>query len=196
MPSRLDLRGRNNETIRSYFSKLGGPAAYLGTSIPNFPNFYMLLGPNTAGGHASVVFNEEVQINHALELIRPVIVQRTARSFEVREQVFTRYNEWIQRRLKTSVWEHCRSYYRADGGEGRNVAIFPGPVTLFWWIANWVKFSDYKAVGAERFERERMWKKIRFVFGMAVFVAAITLGSARNSALNFPAISRVVSRFQ
>ena len=71
------------------------------------------------------VFNEEVQIDHALQLMRPVL-QGKAAAFEVKESVFTRYNEWLQKRLVKSVWAHCRSYYRGRTEDGRNYAIFPG----------------------------------------------------------------------
>ena len=85
----------------------------------------MCLGPNTAGGHASVVFNEEVQIDHALQLMQPVL-EGKVKAFEVKQSVFTRYNEWLQSRLVKSVWAHCRSYYRGRTEDGRNYAIFPG----------------------------------------------------------------------
>ena len=125
LPPRLEISGRNGETLHHFFDSVGGPAAYLGLSIPHFPNFFMLLGPNTAGGHASVVFNEEVQIDHALQLMRPILQGKVA-AFEVKESVFTRYNEWLQKRLVKSVWAHCRSYYRGRTEDGRNYAIFPG----------------------------------------------------------------------
>ena len=72
--------------MKEYYEQTGGPIAYLGITVPHFPNFFMCLGkplsilsnedcalnthglsihtagPNTAGGHASVVFNEEVQV--------------------------------------------------------------------------------------------------------------------------------------
>ncbi|KAI0033522.1 FAD/NAD(P)-binding domain-containing protein [Vararia minispora EC-137] len=178
LPARMKIIGREGKSLLEFFDSVGGPSAYLGLSVPTFPNFYMCLGPNTAGGHASVIFNEEVQIDHALQLIKPV-VRRTARSFEVRTDVFTRYNEWIQRRLSRSVWSHCQSYYRMRSADGRNVAIFPGPVTLFWWLARKVKFEDYKAVGAERFEKRRRGKRVRTVTGTLLALLLVAAGLSR-----------------
>lgn len=44
----------------------GSPRAYLGTSIPGFPNFFMLLGPNIGLGHSSMVYMIESQVDHVL----------------------------------------------------------------------------------------------------------------------------------
>jgi len=80
--AQLQLRGSRGETIREYFASKGGPTAYLGSCVPGFPNAFLLLGelslvdssqrsalivgrspgPNVASGHASVIFNEEVQV--------------------------------------------------------------------------------------------------------------------------------------
>ncbi|KZV62264.1 FAD/NAD(P)-binding domain-containing protein [Peniophora sp. CONT] len=172
LPARLQVSGRDGETLSQFFDSVGGPAAYLGLAVPHFPNLFMLLGPNTASGHASVIFNEEVQIDHALQLMRPIL-QGKADAFEVKESVFTQYNEWIQKHLARSVWEHCRSWYRGRTQVGRNHMIFPGPVTLFWWLARKARFSDYIATGAERFERERRtkrWVQVSTFSVLAVFV--------------------------
>src|SRR5262245_5473615 len=47
--------------------------AYFGTCVPSFPNFFILMGPNTVTGHLSVIYTVECQINFALRLLAPVI---------------------------------------------------------------------------------------------------------------------------
>lgn len=49
-------------TLSEYYDSKGGPEAYLGTTTPGFPNYFILMGANTATGHASVIFSEEVQV--------------------------------------------------------------------------------------------------------------------------------------
>jgi cation diffusion facilitator CzcD-associated flavoprotein CzcO len=44
------------------------------TSLPGFPNFFMLLGPNTGLGHGSMVYMIESQIEHALTARHPAVV--------------------------------------------------------------------------------------------------------------------------
>jgi hypothetical protein len=40
----LSIRGINGQTIQDYFKSKAGPQAYMGTNVPGFPNFYMILG--------------------------------------------------------------------------------------------------------------------------------------------------------
>lgn len=49
-------------SLSEYYDSKGGPEAYLGTTTPGFPNYFILMGANTATGHASVIFSEEVQV--------------------------------------------------------------------------------------------------------------------------------------
>ncbi|CAE6473701.1 unnamed protein product [Rhizoctonia solani] len=45
----LDIRGLGGLTLREYYDREGGPTGYLGTTIPWFPNWFTLFGPNTIG---------------------------------------------------------------------------------------------------------------------------------------------------
>ena len=44
--------------------------AYHGVTVAGFPNFFMLLGPNTGLGHTSVVFMIESQVQHVMSCLR------------------------------------------------------------------------------------------------------------------------------
>lgn len=93
----------------------------------------MLLGPNVATGHTSVIFSNEVQTSLITQLMKPVL-QNKIKTYEVTEDALKDYNGWIQKRLETSVWMECNSFYRV-GMNGKNTVIFPGPAALFWYIA-------------------------------------------------------------
>lgn len=58
----LPIQGREGLTMKEYWEKSGGPTAYKGTTMPGFPNMFLLLGPNSGAGHASVLFYEECQV--------------------------------------------------------------------------------------------------------------------------------------
>ncbi|HMV73018.1 MAG TPA: NAD(P)/FAD-dependent oxidoreductase [Microthrixaceae bacterium] len=45
------------------------PRAYLGTTMPGFPNLFLMLGPNTGIGHTSALFIMESQLRYALDCI-------------------------------------------------------------------------------------------------------------------------------
>lgn len=101
----------------------GGPSAYLGVTVPGFPNLFLMLGPNTGTGHTSTLLYIEPQAEHVLACIRRV--QREGRRWiAVRPDVAAAQDAAQQQRLAGSVWSQCRSWYRADNG--RIVAIWPG----------------------------------------------------------------------
>ncbi|KAH7066711.1 hypothetical protein BKA63DRAFT_523021 [Paraphoma chrysanthemicola] len=43
--TRLAIKGREGESLQEHWSS-SGPTTYLGVSVPNFPNMFMILGPN------------------------------------------------------------------------------------------------------------------------------------------------------
>ena len=100
------------------------PRAYLGTAVPGFPNFFILLGPNSIGIN-SVLFSLEAQIAYVLGALR-TMERRGANRIEVRRQAFDRYVAECDRRSAGSVWTDggCKAYY--TDADGRNFAIYPG----------------------------------------------------------------------
>lgn len=100
-----------------------GAQAYLGIAVAGFPNFFLMLGPNTATGHTSTLLYIEPQVRHAIACMQRV--RREARRWiVVRPEVAHAHDQAQQQRLSTSVWSRCRSWYRAENG--RIVAIWPG----------------------------------------------------------------------
>ena len=49
------------------------PTAYLGITVPNFPNFFLLFGPNTVVAHNSALFMIECQVNYVMKCLKEVI---------------------------------------------------------------------------------------------------------------------------
>jgi len=60
MPVAKQVRGRDGRLLGEV--RDGSPRAHLGTAIASFPNFFMMLGPNTGLGHSSMVYMAESQI--------------------------------------------------------------------------------------------------------------------------------------
>jgi hypothetical protein len=89
------------------------------------------------------------QIQHTMQLIKPILTG-AVRSFAVREEASSKYNLWVQKRLAQTVWNFCHSYYRRESANGKIFVTFPGPVSLFWWLARSPRYSDYEMVVGER----------------------------------------------
>ncbi|KAJ7184661.1 hypothetical protein C8R46DRAFT_1299959 [Mycena filopes] len=130
----INIKG-TEQTVSEYYRAHGGPTAYLGTAIPGFPNFFTLFGANTATGHTSVVFAEEVQVQYILQLIRPLLAGEIS-SVEVTAEATDAYNRKIQSRLLGFAWSKCRSWYRA-GNNGKPPNILASDLMIIvgeWWV--------------------------------------------------------------
>ena len=116
--------------------------AYRGVTVAGFPNFFMLLGPNTGLGHTSVVFMIESQVQHVLSCLR-ILAQSGADTIEVSEPAQRRYNDALQRRLRRAVWSTggCDSWYLDDHGVNRT--LWPGFSFEYWARTRRARRADY-----------------------------------------------------
>ena len=107
----------------------GSPRAYLGSTVPGFPNMFILLGPNAIGIN-SVIYTLESQINYVMSAVG-TIGRLGVRRIEVRPGELERYVAEMDRRSTGSVWTDggCTAYYTDD--DGRNYAIYPGFASEF-----------------------------------------------------------------
>ena len=121
-----------------------GPQAYLGASIAGFPNFFMMIGPNTGLGHNSMVYMIESHIAYIASCLR-ALCRRGARTMEVRDEVQGAFNERLQDAFRRTVWmSGCRSWYLSKSG--RNTALWPGFAFAFRWLTRRVRAEDYRFV--------------------------------------------------
>ncbi|KAF8843418.1 FAD/NAD(P)-binding domain-containing protein [Paxillus ammoniavirescens] len=160
------VRGSEGITIHEYYNAHGGPTAYYGTTIPGFPNFYMLAGwsshravcsvddkgtgPNI-GLPTSTLFMEEVQIGYSLQLVKPVLDGMVA-SFTVRADATNAYNATLHKLLSPSVHTQCRSWKRT-GGTGKPFAPFPWSAIQYWWWLRRPNWDHYIVTDGERWKR-------------------------------------------
>jgi cation diffusion facilitator CzcD-associated flavoprotein CzcO len=116
------VRGRGGVLLCDAWA--GSPRAYLGVSVPGYPNYFMMLGPNSGLGHSSMVYMIEAQAAHVTNAIR-ALDRSGATSIEVRPQVHDAYNARLDRKLAGTVWEvgGCRTFYQ--DANGRNATIYP-----------------------------------------------------------------------
>ncbi|CAF0939038.1 unnamed protein product [Rotaria sordida] len=103
--------------------------AYRGVTVPNFPNLFLLLGPNTGLGHNSVIVMIEAQIHYIAEALL-YMNKNNLRMMDVKQHVHDQFNHKLQRKLKKTVWQSggCHSWYQ--DAKGNNTTIWPD----FTWI--------------------------------------------------------------
>ena len=100
-----------------------GARAYFGISVPQFPNFFMLYGPNTNLGHNSIVYMLESQMKHVMACMAE-LNQRQQRCIEVKQSLFDQQTNHVQSQLKNTVWNGCQSWY--VDANGHNSTNWPG----------------------------------------------------------------------
>lgn len=118
-------------------------SAYLGVTVAGFPNFFLLLGPNTGLGHNSVVLMIEAQVRYVMSCLK-LMKRRRRKVLEVREQVQTSFVADVHRLLKGTVWQNggCRSWYQ-DARTGENTTIWPGSVIGYLRRTRSASSGDY-----------------------------------------------------
>jgi cation diffusion facilitator CzcD-associated flavoprotein CzcO len=127
-------------------------SAYLGATVSGFPNFFILLGPNTGLGHNSVVLMSEAQIGYVMACLR-LMRKRGSKVMEVKAETQQRFVEELRKRLAGTVWESggCRSWYQ-DARTGESPVIWPGSVVAYKRRTRTVAEQDY-ILGSGRAER-------------------------------------------
>jgi len=124
----LEVTGRDGKTIHEVWD--GEPQAVLGMTVPGFPNFYMLYGPNTNGGE--IVFCLERQAEHVVQTVKRM-VRRGATAVEVRPRYYEAYNRWIQAKMDGTAWQVSNNYYKS--ASGRIVTQWPFGALLYGALA-------------------------------------------------------------
>ncbi|TCD67924.1 hypothetical protein EIP91_011788 [Steccherinum ochraceum] len=165
----IKIRGSDGTTIQDYFKEKEGPTAYKGTAVPNFPNFFMICGPNAPVTHGAVIFTEELQVNYIIQLLGPILSKQVS-SFEVTHAAADEWNAFTQQKLGISVWSACHSWYRV-GTTGKNSIIWPGALIHQWWNLRKPDWKHYIAVGASEWESRRFWGRIWQLLAALVVLA-------------------------
>ena len=135
------LVGRNGVEIHQAWKDR--ISAYLGVTVSGFPNFFILLGPNTGLGHNSVVLMSEAQIGYVMDCLR-LMRKRGSKVMEVKQATQQRFVEELRKRLAGTVWESggCRSWYQ-DAKTGESPVIWPGSVVAYKRRTRAVAERDY-----------------------------------------------------
>lgn len=124
-----------------------GPKAYLGTTVPGFPNLFLIIGPNTGAGHNSMVFMIESQIRYVLDALDRMADAHFA-AIDTRADVADAYNEQLQERMRRTVWSTggCTSWYQSRNG--RITTLWPGSTLGFRWLTRRFRLEDHDALRA------------------------------------------------
>lgn len=138
----IDFIGRDGVSIRRRWAK--GAEAYLGITVADFPNLFMLYGPNTNLGHNSILFMIEQQIHHTVGLLTQMRNDEVA-AIDLHRHEQDQFNRRIQKRMQKRVWVNdCSSWYKNESGKVVN--NWPGSTIDYWLKCRRVSLDRYETI--------------------------------------------------
>lgn len=143
----LNVKGQSGITLQDHWGKYGGAEAYNCSVLSNFPNMFILLGPNAATGHTSAIMAAENSINYALRVIKPVLDGRASIA-SLKDEAERDYSDRMQTALGNTVWNSgCQSWYvtAADGNSDKtwNAMSYPWSQAHYWYRSLFPVWSDW-----------------------------------------------------
>ncbi|MEU4413883.1 flavin-containing monooxygenase [Nocardia salmonicida] len=117
------ISGRDGRTLAEVFAA-GGLCGYKGTTVADFPNLFLMIGPNSVLSYTSAIFTIESQITYLIEAIATMDAG-DLRTVEVREDVQAAYNRDLQKKFDGTVWNtgECTSWFVDENGH--NATLWP-----------------------------------------------------------------------
>jgi cation diffusion facilitator CzcD-associated flavoprotein CzcO len=114
----MEIAGAGGRTLAQEWADVA--RAYLGISVPGFPNLFLLYGPNTNGGTGSVISTIESAMAHVIAALG-ALRNADARTIEVRREAAARFDRELRAALATTVWHTgCTSWYVDENGNDPN----------------------------------------------------------------------------
>jgi 4-hydroxyacetophenone monooxygenase len=127
----LDIVGKGGCRIQDDWGE-DDPYSYLGVMAPGYPNFFFVLGPNSAPNHAAGVnMVIEAQINWMVETL-DLMVAEQARKVEPTIAAYDAWNRKVAAQMSQMIWAHpkAKSYYLNSAG--RNIISCPFRLADYW----------------------------------------------------------------
>ncbi|PTQ89611.1 flavin-containing monooxygenase [Agitococcus lubricus] len=135
-----------------------GSEAYKGINVHGYPNLCLMMGPNTAAGHTSVIVYIEGQINYILQYAKNLF-DYSYRYLNVHKQTQDNFNDMIQSRMKYTIWTTgCRSWYLT--ADGKNSTLWPGFSWEYRLRTAFFSAGDYDCVGAKHMKNMLQRRKV------------------------------------
>lgn len=122
----------------------GDARAYMGITVPNFPNFFMLYGPNTnIVVNGSIIFFSECEVQYVMGCLR-LLLEEGRPSMDVKPAVYDAYNEHIDAANRKRTWgvSKVNSWYKNE--KGRVTQNWPFNLIEYWKQTRKPDAADYE----------------------------------------------------
>ena len=146
MAARLGVVGSGGRHLVDAWAD-DNPSAYLGISVPGFPNFFCLQGPNSGLGHGgSAIFQSECQSRHITSCLVEMAARGASR-IEVTQHAHDVDVAEVDAAHEQMIWTHpgMSTYYR--NRHGRVVTVTPWRLVDYWSRTHELDPSAYRFGG-------------------------------------------------
>jgi 4-hydroxyacetophenone monooxygenase len=143
MAARLNITGRDGKNLKQVWRD-DNPTAYLGLTVPDFPNLFVMLGPNSGPAHGgSVIFQSECQSRYISACLVEMIENGIA-AIDVHPDAHDRYIGEVDAEHEQLIWTHpgMTTYYR--NSRGRVFSAMPWRFVDYWKMTHDPDFSHYR----------------------------------------------------
>ncbi len=126
----MTIAGRRGVDLQQHWS--GDPRAYLGITIPGFPNLFLLYGPNTnIVVNGSIVFFSECEVRYILGCLK-LLLERGAAALDCKRDVHDAFNRTIDAGNLRMAWGAAEvpTWYKND--KGRVTQNWPFTLVEYW----------------------------------------------------------------
>jgi cation diffusion facilitator CzcD-associated flavoprotein CzcO len=114
----MEVAGEGGRTLAEEWVEV--PRAYLGMSVPGFPNMFLLYGPNTNGGTGSVIYTIEAAMGHVIAALGE-LARTGSERIEISRGAAEEFDRELRAALAGTVWHTgCTSWYVDENGNDPN----------------------------------------------------------------------------
>jgi 4-hydroxyacetophenone monooxygenase len=139
----MAITGRDGTDLRAMWGER--PAAYLGITVPGFPNLFCMYGPGTNLVHGgSLIFHSECQMRYITQCIE-ALIDGDHRTMEPRQDRYDDWHERTQAEIKTYVWSHPsieHSFFKNSYGEIHGLS--PWRLVDYWAWTREPDLADFE----------------------------------------------------
>ncbi|SCG71975.1 flavin-containing monooxygenase [Micromonospora inositola] len=139
----LEVVGRGGMSLHEVWG-VDNPFAYLGLTVPGFPNFFVVGGPNTFLGHGgSAIFTTECGITYIMRTLVEMLEHDVA-SIDVLPEVADAYARNVDELHEGLIWTHPGMTTWWRNSRGRVVVASPWRGVDYWAMTWEADLSVYR----------------------------------------------------
>jgi 4-hydroxyacetophenone monooxygenase len=137
----IEVTGRGGAVLAKAWNETD-PRAFLGMTVPGFPNLFLMYGPNTNPPGGSYIYIAECQ-SHYIASLAATMRARGIASVDCRDERYEAYTSEVDAAAAELLWSHpgVESYYK--NAFGRVVTNSPWRVVDYWHMTRQPDLADY-----------------------------------------------------